>query len=192
MKKSEHHTNTPSANVQAIIDKGMPWTDPDFPPNQNSLSPNGTFKFEWKRVGDIMKNPVVFDKDINADDINQGALGDCYFLCALSALAEFPDRVRAIFKTQSTNVAGIYEVEFCIGGRQTSVIIDDWIPINKQGKPAFCQTFENELWAIFLEKAFAKLHANYDVMQGGKSGMALHLLTGFPDTDYLHGNLEQL
>jgi hypothetical protein len=22
--------------------------------------------------------------------------------------------------------------------------------------------------------------------------MALHLLTGFPDTDYLHGNLEQL
>jgi hypothetical protein len=50
-------------------------------------------------------------------------------LCALSAIAEFPDRVRALFKTQETNKAGIYEVEFCIGGRQTSVIVDDYIPI---------------------------------------------------------------
>jgi calpain-15 len=76
-----------------------------------------------------MNNPVIFDKDINPDDINQGQLGDCYFLCAMSALAEFPDRVRALFKTQEPNDAGIYEVEFCIGGRQTSVIVDDYIPI---------------------------------------------------------------
>jgi hypothetical protein len=155
------------------------------------LSPKGTFKFEWKRAVDVFKNPVIFN-DINPDDIIQGALGDCYFLCAMSALAEFPDRVRALFKTQSVNPAGIYEIEFCIGGRQTSVIIDDWIPVKKDGQPAFCNTKENELWTIFLEKAFAKLHANYDVMAGGKSGMALHMLTGFPETDYMHDNMKQL
>jgi len=29
-------------------------------------------------------------------------------------------------------------------------------------------------------------------MQGGKSGMALHHLTGFPSTDFLHENMDQL
>jgi hypothetical protein len=60
-------------------------------------------------------------------------------------------------------------------------------------KTAFCTTYENELWGILLEKAFAKLHGNYKCMgEGGKSGMALHMLTGFPDTDYLHDSLAQL
>jgi len=42
---------------------------------------------------------------------------------------------------------------------------------------------------MLLEKAFAKLHGNYDVMSGGKPGMALHLLTGFPEYDFLHANM---
>lgn len=48
------------------------------------------------------------------------------------------------------------------------------------------------MWAILLEKAFAKLHGNYDVMQGGKAGMALHIMTGFPEMDYMHGNMKHL
>ena len=40
----------------------------------------------WHRFND--KNIKVFEKGIDPADIKQGLLGDCYFLCALSALAE--------------------------------------------------------------------------------------------------------
>lgn len=110
----------------------------------------------------------------------------------MSALAEFPDRIKAIFKTQEVNSSGIYEMEFCIGGKMTSVTVDDFIPVTEDDKPAFCSTHDEELWAILLEKGFAKLHGNYDVMQGGKAGMALHILTGYPEMDYMHGNLSHL
>jgi hypothetical protein len=84
-------------------------------------------------------------------------------------------------------------MEFFIGGKMTSVVVDDYIPfemVHGKPRPAFCRTNDNELWAILLEKAFAKLHGNYDVMQGGKSGMALNLLTGFPSCDFLHTNMD--
>ena len=33
MKRSDYKSNKPSSVVQAIIDKGIPWTDAKFPPN---------------------------------------------------------------------------------------------------------------------------------------------------------------
>jgi len=82
-------------------------------------------------------------------------------------------------------------MDFYIGGKRTPVVVDDYVPTTPEGyvgagEPAFCTTKTEELWAILLEKAFAKLHGNFDVMQGGKSGMALHLLTGFPEYDFMH------
>jgi calpain-15 len=89
------------------------------------------------------------------------------------------------------NKAGIYEMIFYIGGVKTSVVVDDHIPVVRSGyggagKPAFCTTSEEELWAILMEKAFAKLHGNYDCMAGGKPGMALHMITGFPVYEVSH------
>jgi len=43
------------------------------------------------------KKPVIFDSKIEPADIQQGALGDCYFLSALSVMAEKPDRIRQLF-----------------------------------------------------------------------------------------------
>ena len=64
--------------VQAVIAKGQPWTDPDFPPNQSSLyDPNldevdvQTYNsFSWKRASDIFQNPQIFEDGVDPNDIN--------------------------------------------------------------------------------------------------------------------------
>lgn len=42
----------------------------------------------------------IFPSTPSPDDIAQGSLGDCYFVCSLSALAEFPERVKKLFVSQ--------------------------------------------------------------------------------------------
>ena len=45
----------------------------------------------------IKKMPVIFNSKIDPTDIQKGALEDCYFLSALSILAEKPDRIKKLF-----------------------------------------------------------------------------------------------
>ena len=90
----------------------QPYTDPDFPPQVSSLLPNEGGREEgvrqwkdivWQRASSLKclnktGRMRVFQGAIEPADIKQGALGDCYFLSALSVLAEYPQRIRwAIF-----------------------------------------------------------------------------------------------
>ena len=73
---------------------------------------------QWKRFKDVYTKqaPQIFSGGIEPNDINQGSLGDCYFLAVLSSLAEFPDRIQDMFVTKTINSAGIYMVKFFING----------------------------------------------------------------------------
>lgn len=53
----------------------------------------------------------VFSNDILPSDIKQGALGDCWFLAALAAMAEDPDLIHRLFGEQGSKVNkhGVYE-----------------------------------------------------------------------------------
>ena len=55
-------------------------------------------------------------------------LGDCYFLAVLSAMAEFPGRVEALFVTKEVNAAGVYLMKFIVNGVETPVMVDDYLP----------------------------------------------------------------
>lgn len=85
--------------------------------------------FTWERPDRIFEGDTfLFQGGITPDDIKQGCLGNCYFLSALSALAEFPELVKKIFITKKKNAAGCYVVNLCLGGEFYKIIVDDYFP----------------------------------------------------------------
>jgi calpain-15 len=57
-------------------------------------------------------------------------LGNCYFLSAISAIAEKPERIKRIFINKEANSLGIYGLRICECGEFREIIIDDYIPFN--------------------------------------------------------------
>ena len=89
------------------------WKDEQFPATQASLldpnirkeSRHGRWEgFTWKRPSEVYgQGKFVLYADPGPNDIKQGRCGDCYFLASLSALAEYPDRIKRIFLTKEVN-----------------------------------------------------------------------------------------
>ena len=65
---------------------------------------------ECEELNDDEGTLAVFVDDVSPSDIQQGLLGDCYFLSVLSVLAEVPDRIQRLFITDRTNEYGIYAI----------------------------------------------------------------------------------
>ena len=70
-------------------------------------------------------------------------MGDCYFLSAVSAIAEKEERVKAIFGVQQGVKNAVYRVLLRINGIIEEVIVDDFVPVNSKGEPIFCQPNKN-------------------------------------------------
>jgi hypothetical protein len=192
-----------SAVHKIYEDKGISFVDLSFPPLQQSIFQAAQWEkltkekkkeleeIEWKRAKDFMKPTSkddyvliiqVFENGIEAADILQGGLDDCWFLSSLAALAEYPDLVKALFPpcSREYNDSGVYFVRFCKNGLWTSVRVDDYIPCFPGSGPVFTRSHGNELWALLAEKAYAKLHGSYVGIQSGQSYEALMDLTGAP------------
>ncbi|XP_039143168.1 calpain-type cysteine protease ADL1 [Dioscorea cayenensis subsp. rotundata] len=177
---------------EALVSSGeTQFTDQEFPPTERSLfvdpgnpPPKLQVVSEWMRPNDIVKvnclgsRPCLFSGSINSSDVCQGRLGDCWFLSAVAVLTEV-SRISEIIITPEFNEEGIYTVRFCIQGDWVPVVVDDWIPCESLGKPAFATSRNgNELWVSILEKAYAKLHGSYEALEGGLVQDALVDLTG--------------
>ena len=71
---------------------------------------------------------------------------------------------------------------FYINGVITPVVVDDYFPC-KNGFPAFANSkkgCEGEMWVCLLEKAWAKLHGSYALIEGGNSAHASVHVQGVP------------
>ncbi|MCO5606609.1 hypothetical protein L7F22_060797 [Adiantum nelumboides] len=167
------------------------FTDQEFPPSSPSLfidpdKPSTKLQVvkEWMRPRDILQEtgsscePCLFAGNADASNVCQGRLGDCWFLSALAVLTE-ASRIAEVIITPNYNDEGIYTVRFCIQGEWVPVVVDDWIPCEAKGKPAFATSRTcNELWVSILEKAYAKVHGSYEALEGGFVHDALVDLTG--------------
>ena len=102
-------------------------------------------------------------------------------------MAETPDRVFARFVTKEPNQAGIYLLSLFVNGTETPIIVDDYFP-TKYGRPAFARTKDGEIWAMLLEKAWAKMHGSYMRTEGGMCAHAVQHLMGTPAFTIDHEN----
>jgi calpain-15 len=167
------------------------FTDFDFLPKEKSLigysknrSDSRIYDLEWYRSNEYFSGNIHVYENISPGDIQQGRLGDCYFLAAISALAEHPSRIERLFLTKTNNNNGLFAVALCINGVWQEVILDDYAPCTSSKKLAFNSSKENELWVVLLEKAWAKVHKGYFNIEAGLTREALRDLTGASVTTY--------
>ena len=149
----------------------------------------------WKRPEEVYgKGHFCVFARVEASDVTQGALGNCYFLAALSALAENPHRVKQMFHTKTVTESGAYAVKLYVNGEPIDVVIDDHFPYDSRPEKDCWffsrDTTENEIWVQILEKAYAKIFGSYEVIEGGKPYQAFINLTGFPSDLLYHDEMD--
>ena len=99
-------------------------------------------------------------------------------------------QITDLFETKKVNSAGIYLLYLYVNGIRTPVIIDDYFPCYKSGKIAFCKSQQNELWAMLIEKAWAKLHGTFVRTEGNLPCFAYSHLTGVPSSNTSHESVK--
>lgn len=104
-------------------------------------------------------------------------------MSTLASIAEWPERIKKIFHPKSLGQEAIKAGIFCVHiywrGVLTEVIVDDYFPC-RGTDPCFTTTNEAELWVLILEKAWAKLHGCYYLIEAGMTKEPLHDLTSAP------------
>ena len=199
-KPSNDKTNEKISENYALLLENLSkakdfYIDVEFPAESRNISSNllqflpslQVNQIVWARPSEIFLNTNVqlFKDDIIPNDIQQGLLGDCYFLSALAALAERPSFVSRLFESKETNEVGCYSLWLCIDGEWQNVIIDDFFPVKKtEQNPTVYLIFSRsngpELWVLLLEKAYAKINGGYQNIEAGLCEEALRDLTGAP------------
>jgi len=182
LTNSEKYNNA----LTQIEESGELFSDPEFLTDQNSLCGysmdfnrrNQMQAFEFKRSSEYFGEDALVYDNVASGDIIQGQLGDCYFLAAISAIAEHPDRLKRLFLTKTNEGNGLFAVALCLNGVWEEVILDDCAPCTSSGSLAFNTSKSNELWVVLLEKAWAKVHGGYLNIEAGLTREALRDLTG--------------
>ena len=87
---------------------------------------------EWRRIRDVYGDgtyTLFGSNGVTPKDIFQGAVGNCWFLTALSAIAEKPNRVERMFLNSGNaiNPSGLYGINMYALGLPHTVLVDDLI-----------------------------------------------------------------
>ncbi|EFC44016.1 predicted protein [Naegleria gruberi] len=175
-----------SDKVKEEIESSKPFTDSEFPPNHNSVVGLQTITkrldLTWKRATDVYKQ-LKFG-EFSPDNIAPRK-GDSWLLSYLYCIAQKPELVSKLFSVNELNTAGIYEVNLCVGGEFTKVIIDDHFPFDKDNVPHFGASKKEELWVPLVVKAFAKAVGCFLKLEANFYYLGFQVLTGYPNYDII-------
>ena len=129
--------------------------------------------------------------------MKQGAIGNCWFISGVAALAEFPGRVEKLFLNNSNELSrtGVYGINFYTLGFPQTIIIDDYLPLVQREDGKYTTLYADisddfGIWVAIIEKAFAKRYGNYEHIIAGIPSEAIRTLTGSPYTMHEHKDMD--
>ncbi|CAH8441341.1 unnamed protein product [Schistosoma rodhaini] len=162
------------------------YQDPEFPANDASIGnmPHVSGRVEWKRPKDINPLAAFCTKSYSRFDVDQGALGDCWFASVMATVTKYPALMSNIIPPNQTfkgsGYTGAFVFNFWRFGEWVEVVVDDRIPVVKGTcNPVFIHSTDNsEFWSCLLEKAYAKLCGSYAHLTGGFQSEAMEDFTG--------------
>ncbi|XP_053315410.1 calpain-10 [Spea bombifrons] len=137
----------------------------------------------WLRPQEICTSPRLFPENPRDGLGKQGILGDCWFICACSALQKHERLLNQVFPISQPiwtdpRYLGQFTCRFWHFGRWVEVTIDDRLPCLGH-KLCFSHCHDQDsFWLPLLEKAYAKLHGCYEALWAGQVADALVDLTG--------------
>jgi hypothetical protein len=101
-----------------------------------------------------------------------------------AALAERGDFIPKMFHQKSYNEEGIFTIKAFVKGRPEDITIDDQFPVYSHNSAFAKPTSDGGWWLPLIEKAFAKVHVNYEMISSGTQAEAARFLTGAPSVEY--------
>ncbi|CAF0866413.1 unnamed protein product [Brachionus calyciflorus] len=165
---------------------GRLFEDPLFPTVDKSMfyTQSVPFGTKWKRPNEISNKPAFICNEVNAGDLDQGYLGNCWFIAGCAAIALIPELFDNVVPKgqvmEGSEYTGIFHFHFWNYGQWVDVVVDDRLPVDSKNKLLFCSNKQepNEFWAALLEKAYAKMSGCYENLDGGNTTDALIDMTG--------------
>ena len=135
---------------------------------------------DYKSISQMNTNYKIFENKIDCTNIEQGKLGTCYFLAAISTMSNYGQLLYQLFPQEKINPEGFYEICLYHKGRWVKVLVDDYFPFIKNTNTfLWTHPINNCLYSCFLEKAYAKINGSYNDINGGYLCQAFEALTGF-------------
>lgn len=136
----------------------------------------------------------LFQNGISYSDVDQGQVGDCYFLASLGAVAlKTPGAISNMF---TDNGDGTFTVRFFNNGTADYVTVDRYLPTYDWGNFIYANDssgmayddIRNELWVALAEKAYAQISQSgwtgqdtansYEAIAGGWAKTTLSQIRG--------------
>lgn len=131
---------------------------------QNLLDPIGTGTYQ-----DFSDRPLFAPGGASPDDIDQGSIGDCYYLAGLSSIARVADN--RIHQAVVDLGDGTYAMRFYKDGAETYYRVDGDLLANGAGNPTYAGLgTADSVWVPIMEKVFTFARGNAGTFQSIHGG----------------------